>query len=616
MAETKRVRRGGPPGGGPPGMRPGDKPKNFKKTMGKLIRSMRPFYLRIVIVMLFSAVSSVLSIIGPKILGNATTEIADGLVARYAGTGGVDFAKIGGILLTLLYLYLISLVFSTVQGFLMAKVAEKTAFTFRTKMAEKINKLPLSYFDKQTTGEVLSRVTNDADTIGSTLGQGLSQMVTAITTVVGVIIMMFSINTVMALVSLAIAPLSLIIVGTVVGISQKHFKLQQEYLGHINGKVEESYAGVVILKAFNAEGKTIEAFDELNNTLYKSAWKSQAMSGAMMPLINFVGNLGYVAVCVAGSLLAVKKAIEVGDIMSFIQYVRMYTQPLSNFAQIMNITQSTAAAAERVFEFLEESEETPDTVPSASPENVKGVIKFNNIKFGYSPDKVVINNFSAEILPGQRVAIVGPTGAGKTTIVKLLMRFYEPLEGSVTIDGTDIRNFKRHDLRGMVSMVLQDAWLFNGTIKENVGYGKLTATDEEIKAAGKSAHIEHFVKTLPGAYDMVLNEEAANISQGQKQLLTIARAILTDPKILILDEATSSVDTRTEVRIQKAMNNLMRGRTCFIIAHRLSTIRDADWILVMNNGDIAEQGTHEQLLEKGGFYSELYNAQFESGLTG
>lgn len=601
-------------GHGPGGMmRGGEKAKDFKGTMKKLIAYLNVYKFSIIVVFIFAAASAVFSILGPKILGHATTKLFEGLINKISGKGsGIDFNYIARILITLVILYVISAIFSYIQGFIMSGVSMKVSYNMRKEISEKINRMPLKYFDGTNHGEVLSRVTNDVDTVSQTLNQSLTQIITSITTVIGVLVMMFSISWVMTLVALCIIPLSFIIVVFIIGKSQKYFKEQQDYLGHVNGHVEEMFAGHIVMKAFNGEEKSVKKFDNMNDTLYKSAWKSQFLSGMMMPVMNFVGNIGYVAVCVLGGWLVVKKTIEVGDIQAFTQYVRSFTQPITQIANISNVLQQTAASAERVFEFLGEEEAVKDTENPVKLENPQGSVEFKDVHFGYNPDKTIINDFSASIKPGEKVAIVGPTGAGKTTMVKLLMRFYDVNKGAILVDGHDIRDFKRNDLRSMFGMVLQDTWLYNGTIKENIRYGRLNATDEEIVTAAKAAHVDSFVHTLPDGYDMVLNEEASNVSQGQKQLLTIARAILKDPKILILDEATSSVDTRTEVQIQKAMDNLMKNRTSFIIAHRLSTIRDADLILVMNHGDIVEQGTHNDLLAKGGFYANLYNSQFEN----
>lgn len=613
---TENKRRsfmGGGPMGGMQG-NVGDKPKDFKATMKNLLTYLKPYRVSILIVIILAICSSAFAIVGPKMLGKATTRLFEGLVQKVMGTGaGIDFTYIGKILILLIGLYLISAIFSFVQSFVMAKVAQKISYNMRKAISQKINKLPLKYFDKRTHGEVLSRVTNDVDTVSQTLNQTMAQLISSITTIVGVLIMMLTISGIMTVASLIIIPASMMLILVVVKKSQKYFMQQQEYLGHINGHVEEMYSGHNIMKAFNGEARSVKKFNELNNTLYKSAWKSQFLSGMMMPIMTFIGNIGYVFVAILGGWLTIKNKIEVGDILSFVQYVRSFMQPIGQTAQIANVLQSTAAAAERVFTFLDEEEEKDDaTAVSVSPTDIVGNVTFKNVHFGYNPDRIIINDFSTNIKPGQRIAIVGPTGAGKTTIVKLLMRFYELNAGDIYIDQHNIKDLKRSDLRKMLGMVLQDAWLFNGTVMENIRYGKVDATDEEIIEAAKAAHVDHFVHTLPNGYNMVLNEETSNISQGQKQLLTIARAILADPKILILDEATSSVDTRTEVLIQKAMENLMKNRTSFIIAHRLSTIKDADLILVMNNGDIVEQGTHKSLLSDNGFYASLYNSQFET----
>jgi ATP-binding cassette subfamily B protein len=599
------------PGGGM--MQGGEKARDFKGTMKKLLDYLKVYKVAIITVVLFAAASAVFSIVGPKILGKATTKLFEGVLSKITGSGsGVDFDYIGRIILLLVGLYVISALFSYIQGWVMSSVSMKVSYRMRKEISEKINRMPLKYFESTNHGEVLSRVTNDVDTVSQTLNQSLTQIITSATTVIGVLAMMFSISWQMTLVALCIIPVSMLLIIFVVKRSQKYFKQQQEYLGNVNGHVEEMYGGHLVMKAFNGEEKSIEQFDGLNNKLYGVAWKSQFLSGMMMPVMTFVGNLGYVAVSVLGGWLVIKNSIEVGDIQAFIQYVRSFTQPIAQLANISNIFQQTAASAERVFEFLEEKEEVPEASNPVKLEKVEGSVKFSNVHFGYNPDKIIINDFSALIKPGQKVAIVGPTGAGKTTMVKLLMRFYDVNEGAILVDGHDIKEFERGDLRSIFGMVLQDTWLYNGTIMENIRYGRLDATDEEVKAAAKAAHVHSFVKTLPDGYNMVLNEEASNVSQGQKQLLTIARAILADPRILILDEATSSVDTRTEIQIQKAMNNLMEGRTSFIIAHRLSTIRDADLILVMDHGDIVEQGNHQELLANGGFYANLYNSQFEA----
>nr|WP_218623478.1 ABC transporter ATP-binding protein [Thermoanaerobacter sp. CM-CNRG TB177] len=605
--------RGPGMGGGPHGMvRGGEKARDFKGTMKKLIKYLSVYKFSIISVFILAALSASFSIAGPKILSKAITKIFEGVMDKITGKGtGIDFEYVGKIILILIGLYGLSALFGYLQGWIMSGVAMKVTYRFRKEISEKINRLPLKYFESTNQGEILSRITNDVDTITQTLNQSLTQIITSVTTVVGVLIMMFTINWLMTLVAILIIPLSSLVITFIVKHSQRYFREQQDYLGHVNGHVEEMYGGHNIVKAFNGEKKSIEKFDVLNNTLYGAAWKSQFLTGIMMPLMNVIGNLGYVAVTVLGSWLVIKNAIEVGDIQAFIQYIRSFTQPIAQIANISNILQQTAACAERVFEFLEEVEEVPDNPQPVKIEDIKGNVEFKNVRFGYRSDKMVINNFSASIKAGQKVAIVGPTGAGKTTIVKLLMRFYDVNEGAILIDGHDIRDFTREDLRSLFGMVLQDTWLYNGTIMDNIRYGRLDATDEEVIKAAKAAYVDHFVKTLPGGYNMVLNEETTNISQGQKQLLTIARAILKDPKILILDEATSSIDTLTEVQIQKAMDYLMKGRTSFIIAHRLSTIRDADLILVMDHGDIVEQGTHEELLKKGGFYANLYNSQFE-----
>ena len=560
---------------------------------------------------LFAVGSTVFNIVGPKILGKATTEIFEGLVRKVSGGGGIDFDKVARILIFLLGLYLLSAAFSFIQGFAMTGITQKLTYKFRKEISEKINRMPMNYFDTRTHGEILSRVTNDVDTLSQSLNQSATQLITSIATLIGVLVMMLSISPFMTLVALLILPVSIGLISAVIKRSQKYFRSQQEYLGHVNGQVEEVYGGHNVIKAFNKEEETIAEFEEKNNILYESAWKSQFFSGMMMPIMQFVGNLGYVGVAILGGYLAIKRTIEVGEIQSFIQYVRNFTHPIQQIAQVANMLQSTAAASERVFEFLEEAEEDQYAEHPVSIEGLRGNVSFEHVKFGYNSEKTIIKDFSAEVKEGQKIAIVGPTGAGKTTMIKLVMRFYDVNAGAIRIDGHDIRDFNRSELRQMFGMVLQDTWLFHGSIEENIKYGKLDATKEEVIEAAKAAYAHRFIQTLPGGYDMELNEEASNVSQGQKQLLTIARAILADPKILILDEATSSVDTRTEVRIQKAMDNLMKGRTSFVIAHRLSTIRDADLILVMKDGDIVEQGKHEELLEKGGFYAELYNAQFE-----
>lgn len=606
----KGMRHRGPMGHGGHGM-PGEKAKDFKGTMKKLTAYLGKFKAAIFFVMLFAVGSTVFNIAGPKILGKATTELFNGLVGKISGGPGIDFDKIGKILLMLLGLYVCSALFSFIQGYIMTGVSQKLTYQMRKEISEKIRRLPMNYFDKVSHGEILSRITNDVDTLSQSLNQSATQMITSVTTIVGVLVMMLSISPLMTLIALLILPVSVGFISVIVKYSQRYFKNQQEYLGHVNGQVEEVYGGHNIVKAFNKEEDVIAEFERDNDILCESAWKSQFLSGMMMPIMQFVGNLGYVAVVILGGYLAMKKTIEVGDIQSFIQYVRNFTQPIQQAAQVANMLQSTAAASERVFEFLEEAEED-QTVPEAvTIEGLQGRVEFDHVRFGYNPEHTIIHDFSAKIEPGQKIAIVGPTGAGKTTMVKLLMRFYDVGGGSIKVDGHDVRDFNRSELREMFGMVLQDTWLFKGSIEENIRYGKLDATREEVEEAAKAAYVHRFVQTLPGGYEMELNEEANNVSQGQKQLLTIARAILADPKILILDEATSSVDTRTEVRIQKAMDNLMRGRTSFIIAHRLSTIRDADLILVMKDGDIVEQGNHEELLRQNGFYAELYNSQFE-----
>ena len=607
----KRPPMGGGHGHGH-GMGGGEKAKDFKGTMKNLFEYLKPYRLSMLVVIIFAIGSATFSIVGPKVLGKATTKIFEGLMNKVSGNSlGMDFDYIGKILLILLGLYVISVIFSYIQGFIMSGISQKVSYNLRKAISEKINRMPLKYFDSKTHGEVLSRVTNDIDTLSQNLNQSLSQVISSTTTIIGVLIMMLSISVQMTLVSLIMLPVSMILIMLVVKKSQKYFKQQQEYLGHVNGQVEEVYGGHNIVKAFNKENDVIEEFNKLNEELYNSAWKSQFLSGMMMPIMSFIGNLGYVLISIMGGYLAIKKTIEVGDILSFTQYVRNFTQPLSQTAQIANVMQSMAAAAERTFEFLNEDEEVQFAENPVNPDEIKGEVSFENVHFGYTEDKTIINDFSVEIKQGQKVAIVGPTGAGKTTIVKLLMRFYDINSGTIKIDGRDINDFNRGDLRSIFGMVLQDTWLFNGSIIDNLRYSKLDASDEEVIKAAKLAHVDNFVKTLPDGYNMELNEEANNISQGQKQLLTIARAILADPKILILDEATSSVDTRTEVLIQKAMENLMEGRTSFIIAHRLSTIRDADLILVMKDGDIVEQGNHEELLKVDGFYASLYNSQFE-----
>lgn len=597
-------------GRGARGMMPGEKAKDFKGTMRRMAAYLRRFLPAIIMVMLFAVASTVFSVLGPWILGNATTELFNGVVAQLTGTGSINFSAVARILVFLGVIYLVSSLLSYVQGFVMTKVSTQISYNMRRDISQKINRMPLAYFDRVSHGEVLSRITNDVDTVTQTLNQSMAQIVTSITQFIGVLIMMLTISPLMTLVALCILPLSIFIVSRVVKLSQPFFKKQQSYLGKVNGHVEEMYGGHLVVTAFNGEKKSIEAFDEINNKLYESAWKSQFFSGMMMPLMNFVGNLGYVGICILGGFLSLRGKITVGNIQAFIQYVRNFTQPIQQIANVSNVLQQTAAAAERVFGFLDEAEETPDPEQPLSPDLIHGEVTFAHVHFGYTPEKTIINDFSAVIHPGQKVAIVGPTGAGKTTMVKLLMRFYDVGQGAILLDGYDVRQFARNDLRDQFGMVLQDTWLYNGSIMENIRYGRLDATDEEVMAAAKAAQVDHFVHTLPDGYNTILNEEASNISQGQKQLITIARTIVSEPKILIFDEATSSVDTRTELAIQKAMDRLMEGRTSFIIAHRLSTIRDADLILVMKDGDIVETGRHEELLEKNGFYAELYQSQF------
>ena len=613
MAEQNTRRHG--PRGPHGGMAPGEKAKDFKGTMKKLMTYIGKYKFAVATVIVFAIGSTIFSIIGPKILSKATTELFNGLVAKIKGTGGIDFDKIGKILLILLTMYLVSAVFSFFQGWIMTGVTQKLCFRFRKEISEKIDRMPMKYFESRTVGEVLSRITNDVDTLGQSLNQSVTILITSVTTIIGVLIMMLTISPLMTLIAFIILPVSAFLISLVIKHSQKYFFTQQEYLGKINGQVEEVFSGQNVIKVFNREEVVKKTFEEDNDVLYQSAWKSQFFSGMMQPIMMFVGNLGYVAVAISGSMLAIKGTIEVGDIQAFIQYVRSFTQPITQVAQVSNMLQSMAAATERVFEFLEEEEEDQFAENPVHDENLQGSVTFEHVKFGYDEDKIIIHDFNSQISPGQTVAIVGPTGAGKTTMVKLLMRFYDVNEGAIKVDGYDIRDFNRSELRENFGMVLQDTWLFKGTIMENIRYGRLDATDEEVIEAAKAAHAHHFISTLPGGYQMELNEEASNVSQGQKQLLTIARAILADNRILILDEATSSVDTRTEARIQKAMNNLMKGRTSFVIAHRLSTIKDADLILVMKDGDIIEQGTHKELLEQQGFYADLYNSQFEEALA-
>jgi ATP-binding cassette subfamily B multidrug efflux pump len=605
-------RRGMMGHGGPMAMMKGDKARDFKGTMVRLFQYLGSYRFPLVVMMIFAVASTIFTILGPDMLGQATTKLFEGVLGQITGSGmGIDFAAIGRIILITLGLYLASAFFGFIQGWIMAGISVDIAYRLRQDISSKINRLPFSYFDRISQGEVLAHITNDVDTINQTLNQSLSQIVTSTVTVVGVLIMMLTINWQMTLVALVMIPISSLVITLVVRQSQEYFTQQQDYLGHVNGHVEEMFGGHLVMKAFNGEARSIEQFDGLNNTLYDSAWKSQFLSGLMFPVMNFLGNLGYVALAIMGGYLAVRNVITVGDIQAFLQYVRSFTQPITQIANISNILQQTAAAAERIFEFLAEEEESPDVAHPVLPEKVEGRVVFDHVRFGYTPGKTTIKDFSAEIQPGQRIALVGPTGAGKTTMVKLLMRFYDVSGGAILVDGHNIKDFKREDLRCMFGMVLQDTWLYNDTIMENIRYGFPSATDDEVIVAAKAARVDHFVRTLPEGYGLVLNEDATNISQGQKQLMTIARAFVTNPKMLILDEATSSVDTRTEVMIQQAMDDLMKNRTSFIIAHRLSTIRDADWILVMNEGDIVEQGRHEDLLEQSGFYAELYNSQFE-----
>ena len=608
---SKPMRPRGPMGGGHGMMGPGQKAKDFKGTMKTLMSYLAKYKLSIIVVFIFAIGSVTFSVIGPKILGKATTEIFNGLVGKVSGEGsGIDFDKIKTILISLVILYVVSAIFSFIQGYVMSGISQKVAYNLRDELIKKINRLPMKYFDKRTHGEVLSRFTNDIDTLAMSLNQSLTQLITSITTIIGVLIMMLSISVIMTVSALLIIPISLLIISFIVKKSQKYFKSQQEYLGQVNGQVEELYGGHTVVQAFNGEEESIKEFNKINNKLYDSAWRSQFLSSTMQPIMMFVGNLSYVIVSILGGYLAIKNKIEVGDIQSFIQYVRNFNQPISQMAQISNQLQSTAAAAERVFEFLNEEEEDAVIENPVSTEGLEGKIDFEHVSFGYNQDQTIIKDFTAHVKPGQKVALVGPTGAGKSTMIKLLMRFYDVNSGAILVDGHNIKDFDRGELRKSFGMVLQDTWLFSGSIKENIRYGRLDASDEEVIDAAKAAHVHRFIKTLPDGYNMILNEESSNISQGQKQLLTIARAILADPKILILDEATSSVDTRTELLIQKAMDNLMEGRTSFVIAHRLSTIKNADLILVINDGDIVEQGNHEELLAKGGFYANLYNSQF------
>ena len=600
----------GGPGRGPKG--PVEKAKDFKGTTKKLMKDyLSKYKVALIIVIIFAIGSTIFSIVGPKILGNATTEIFNGLVNKISGNGGIDFGKVGKILLTLLSLYIVSSIFSFIQSFVMANISQKLTYSMRKEIARKINKLPMNYFDKKTNGEVLSVITNDIDTLGTNLNQSITQIITSVCTLIGVFIMMLSISWQMTLISLIVMPIGAILVKIIVGKSQKYFKMQQDYLGHVNGQVEEVFSGLTIVKAFNGEDKAREEFAKANAQLYKSAWKSQFLSGLMHPIMNFVSNIGYVGVAMAGGYLAISGKITVGNIQSFIQYNKQFTQPINQIAQVSSMIQAMIAATERIFEFLEQEEEVETNKPGVTTEGLKGNITFEHVKFGYRPEQTVIKDFNATVHEGQKIAIVGPTGAGKSTMVKLLMRFYDVTDGAILLDGHNIKDFTRGDLRQMFGMVLQDTWLFGGTVKENIKYGREDATDDEVIQAAKAARVHHFIKTLPKGYNSVLSDETSGVSAGQKQLLTIARVILADPKILILDEATSSIDTRTEIEIQKAMDNLMQGRTSFIIAHRLSTIKNADLILVMDHGDIVEQGTHDELLSKGGFYEKLYNSQFE-----
>ncbi|MBR5315617.1 MAG: ABC transporter ATP-binding protein [Firmicutes bacterium] len=596
--------------GGPPGM-PVEKAKDFKTSIKKLIQYIGTYRMAVLAVMVIAVLSTIFNVLGPKVMGLATTELAEGLMAKIQGTGGIDFDQIAKILVATMALYLISAAFTFAQGWMMTGVTQNICYSLRKEITEKINRMPMKYFESRPYGEVLSRITNDVDSLGMGLNQSVTQIITSVTTILGVLVMMLSISPLMTLVALVILPISVGLMSVVIKFSQKHFRTQQKSLGEINGQIEENFAGHLVIKAFNKEEDITKTFDQTNGVLYESAWKSQFLSGMMMPVMMFVGNLGYVGVAISGAMLAIKGTIGIGDIQAFIQYVRNFTQPIQQMAQIINQVQSMAAAAERVFEFLDEEEEDQGAENPVVLDEVHGAVEFEHVRFGYNPEQIVIKDFSAHVKPGQKIAIVGPTGAGKTTVVKLLMRFYDVQSGAIKLDGHDVRDFNRHNLRDYFGMVLQDTWLYKGTIMENIRYGKLDATDEEVIAAAKAAHADHFIRTLPGGYQMELNEDASNVSQGQKQLLTIARAILADNPVLILDEATSSVDTRTEERIQMAMDNLMHGRTSFIIAHRLSTIKNADIILVMKEGDIIEQGSHQQLLEQGGFYADLYNSQFE-----
>ena len=611
MAEQRTRRPHGPMGGPGRGMIPGEKSKDFKNSIGKLVRYLGRYWYAIVAVMIFAAVSTVFSVAGPKVMARATNALVEGLGKKIAGTGSIDFTYIAKVLLFTLGLYICSAVFSFIQGMIMTGITQKTCYRMRKEISEKINRMPMKYFESRTYGEVLSRITNDVDTLGQSLNQSVTQIITSVATLVGTLVMMISISGIMTLISLVILPVSAILISFIIKHSQKYFRQQQEYLGHINGQVEEVYGGHLVVQAYNKQESTIKKFEDTNQILFQSAWKSQFLSGLMQPIMQFVGNLGYVGVAISGGLLAIRGTIGVGEIQAFIQYVKNFTQPIQQIAQVINQVQSMTAASERVFEFLEEEEEDQEHEGAVSVENVTGEVKFFHVNFGYNPNQTIINDFSVDVKPGQKIAIVGPTGAGKTTMVKLLMRFYDVNSGQILLDNHDVRDYNRRNLRKAFGMVLQDTWLYKGTIMENIRYGRLDATDEEVIEAAKAAHADSFIRTLPGGYNMELNEDASNVSQGQKQLLTIARAILADSKVMILDEATSSVDTRTEALIQKAMDNLMEGRTSFVIAHRLSTIKNADVILVMKDGDIIEQGNHEELLAKGGFYAQLYNSQFE-----
>ena len=600
-------RRRGPGGG----MAPAEKAKNFKGSISKLMQYIGRYKIAILAVMIMAAASTVFTVIGPKVLGKATTGLSEGLMKKITGTGGIDFSYIGRILIIVLCLYACSAIFSFIQGWIMTGVSQKVCYRLRKEISEKINRMPMKYFESRTYGEVLSRITNDVDTLGMGLNQSITTIITSVATMIGVLVMMLSISPLMTIIAIVILPISVGLVSFVVKKSQSYFKTQQEYLGHINGQIEETYGGHMVVKSFNKEKDMVDTFDKTNAVLYSSAWKSQFFSGMMQPIMMFVGNLGYAGVALSGGMLAINGVITIGDIQAFIQYVKNFTQPITQIAQVINQVQSMAAASERVFEFLEEEEEEQIAANPVPTDNIRGEVEFKHVKFGYKEDQIIIKDFCANVKPGQKVAIVGPTGAGKTTMVKLLMRFYDVNSGEILIDGHNIKDFNRRELRDAFGMVLQDTWLYKDTIMENIRYGKLDATDEEVIAAAKAAHAHHFIETLPGGYNMELNEDASNVSQGQKQILTIARAILAENPILILDEATSSVDTRTEIQIQNAMDNLMKGRTSFVIAHRLSTIKDADIILVMKEGDIVEQGNHEELLAKGGFYADLYNSQFE-----